>query len=101
MFNSSNILPLLIILIFQATIGCALRLIMFDVPSPGMYGESVELTCSYDLQKDRLYSVKWYKNDVEFYRYVPKDWPPGQFLPMPGIRVDVSKTSNFNLKHSY
>ena len=42
-----------------------------------------------------------YKNDVEFYRYVPKDWPPGQFLPMPGIRVDLSRStkSSVYLKH--
>ncbi|KAF8790686.1 hypothetical protein HNY73_005673 [Argiope bruennichi] len=37
--------------------------------------------------------LKWYKNDVEFYRYVPNDWPPGQFLPLPGIRVDLSKSN--------
>ena len=38
----------------------SLRLIMLDVPSPSYVGESVELTCSYDLGDDRLYSVKWY-----------------------------------------
>lgn len=66
---------------------------MLDVPSPTILGESVELTCSYELDNEQLYSVKWYKNDVEFYRYVPNDWPPGQFLPLPGIRVDVSYSS--------
>ncbi|GFR03204.1 uncharacterized protein TNCT_640921 [Trichonephila clavata] len=68
----------------------AFRIVMLDVPSPTILGESVELTCSYELDNEQLYSVKWYKNDVEFYRYVPNDWPPGQFLPLPGIRVDVS-----------
>lgn len=63
---------------------------MCDIPSTVMLGDSVELSCSYDLGEDRLYSVKWYKNDVEFYRYVPKDWPPGQFLPLKGAKVDVS-----------
>ena len=23
-------------------------------------------------------------------RYVPRDWPPAQYLAMPGIKVDVS-----------
>lgn len=68
----------------------AIKILMLDVPSPVQVGESVELACSYDMEDDTLYSVKWYKNDVEFFRYVPKDWPPGQYLPMPGVKVDVS-----------
>lgn len=80
-----------------------LRISMLDIPSPVLVGESVELACSYDLEDDTLYSVKWYKNDVEFYRYVPKDWPPGQFLPMPGVKVDVSFTiiENFSRDHMF
>ncbi|PRD31443.1 UNVERIFIED_CONTAM: hypothetical protein NCL1_23549 [Trichonephila clavipes] len=68
----------------------AIRMLMMDVPSPTTQGESVELICSYELDEDKLYSVKWYKDDVEFYRYVPNDWPPGQFLPLQGVRLDVS-----------
>lgn len=68
-------------------------MLMMDVPSPTTQGESVELICSYQLDEDKLYSVKWYKDDVEFYRYVPNDWPPGQFLPLQGVRVDLSKSS--------
>jgi len=63
---------------------------MFDLPSPVIKGESVELSCIYDLETDSLYSIKWYKNNVEFYRYIPRDWPRGQFLPHKGIHVDVS-----------
>uniref|UniRef100_A0A834R6T9 Ig-like domain-containing protein n=1 Tax=Sarcoptes scabiei TaxID=52283 RepID=A0A834R6T9_SARSC len=73
-------------------LGSSLRLVMLEVPSPSYAGESIELSCIYDLEQDKLYSVKWYKNDVEFYRYVPKDWPPGQFLPINGIRVDLGKS---------
>lgn len=69
-------------------------MLMMDVPSPTTQGESVELICSYKLDEDKLYSVKWYKDDVEFYRYVPNDWPPGQFLPLQGVRVDLSKSGS-------
>ncbi|OTF79042.1 hypothetical protein BLA29_002926 [Euroglyphus maynei] len=41
---------------------------MLEVPSPSYAGESIELSCIYELEQDKLYSVKWYKNDVEFYR---------------------------------
>ncbi|GFQ79752.1 uncharacterized protein TNCT_25301 [Trichonephila clavata] len=64
-------------------------MLMMDVPSPTTQGESVELICSYELDEDKLYSVKWYKDDVEFYRYVPNDWPPGQFLPLQGVKLDI------------
>lgn len=49
-------------------LGSSLRLVMLEVPSPSYAGESIELSCIYDLEQDKLYSVKWYKNDVEFYR---------------------------------
>lgn len=31
---------------------------MLDVPTPTKAGESVELSCIFDLEKDKLYSVK-------------------------------------------
>ncbi|XP_054167273.1 uncharacterized protein LOC128964661 [Oppia nitens] len=63
-----------------------------DVPDQTQAGESIEMTCSFELDNEKLYSVKWYKNDEEFYRYVPADFPPAQYLPMPGIRVDLSRS---------
>ena len=27
----------------------------------------------FDMEGDSLYSVKWYRNEQEFYRYVPND----------------------------
>lgn len=42
---------------------------------------------------EHLYSVKWYKDNEEFYRYVPKANPPQQSYKVDGIRVDVSTTA--------
>lgn len=39
---------------------------------------------------EALYSVKWYKDDVEFYNYLPKSNPPQHSYRVEGIRVDVS-----------
>ncbi|XP_064468823.1 uncharacterized protein LOC135383160 [Ornithodoros turicata] len=71
---------------------CAVKLVNVDIPSPTTLGETVGLSCIYELNGDKLYSVKWYKNDVEFYRFVPNDWPPGQFLPLPGVDVDLARS---------
>nr|XP_053640064.1 uncharacterized protein LOC128694108 [Cherax quadricarinatus] len=44
-----------------------------DVPQFAFAGGQANLTCSYDLRSTRLYSLKWYHNGTEFYRYVPTE----------------------------
>lgn len=60
------------------------------IPKHIMRYEDAVLGCKYDLDGESLYSVKWYKDGFEFYRYVPRDMPPGQVFPLPGVDVDVS-----------
>ncbi|PSN33156.1 hypothetical protein C0J52_26073 [Blattella germanica] len=48
------------------------------------------LECHFDLEGEALYSVKWYKDGNEFFRYVPRDHPPIQLFFLPGVSVDVS-----------
>ncbi|PRD17732.1 UNVERIFIED_CONTAM: hypothetical protein NCL1_63440 [Trichonephila clavipes] len=69
----------------------ALRLAKLDVSSAVIRGEPAWLNCSYTLEGDELYSVKWYKNNVEFYRFLPTDRPPGQKYDLQGVYVDVSR----------
>lgn len=47
-----------------------------------------------DVAEERIYSVKWYKDNEEFYRYVPRSNPPQQSYRVEGIRVDVSICSD-------
>lgn len=60
------------------------------IPNHIMRFKSALLGCRYSLDGESLYSVKWYKDGHEFYRYVPRNKPPGQAFPLPGINVDVS-----------
>ncbi|KAH6931050.1 hypothetical protein HPB50_021989 [Hyalomma asiaticum] len=73
--------------------GSCLRLLRLDVPSVARRGEPVWLNCSYDLESDQLYSVKWYKNNVEIYRYLPSETPRVKVYNMPGIHIDVSRSN--------
>ena len=81
----------------------ALRLKDIDVPPHRVVGEKARLVCKFDMEGDILYSVKWYKDDLEFYRFVPNDRPKLQVFPQKGIHVDVSKIfiqNYFNEYHS-
>lgn len=60
------------------------------VPVAVSPGDTVTLHCSYDLEGDPLYTVKWYKGRQEFFRYVPKELPHTRVFPLPGVNVDVS-----------
>ena len=43
-----------------------------EVPDHTPVSSVATLHCNYHLGKDKLYSVKWYKDSSEFYRFVPK-----------------------------
>jgi cell adhesion molecule 2 len=60
------------------------------VPAYIFMGDSVQLFCDYDMQMDKLYSVTWYKDNEEFYRYVPTSKHLKHSFSMDGITVDLS-----------
>lgn len=60
-------------------------------------GESIQLFCNYDMESNPLYSVKWYRGTLEFYRYSPFENPPEKTFPFSGIKVDVSIDYVFNV----
>ncbi|XP_067614710.1 uncharacterized protein [Eurosta solidaginis] len=64
------------------------------IPKHIMRHEDAVLGCKYDLDGESLYSVKWYKDGFEFYRYVPRDMPPGQVFPLPGVDVDLPNSTD-------
>lgn len=46
----------------------AIRLEHVEVPNVVAVGESATLLCDVDLERDELYSIKWYKDNEEFYQ---------------------------------
>ena len=53
--------------VFAGLLWC-LKIIKMDVPTHKLVGESVKLVCRFEMEGDTLYSVKWYRNEQEFYR---------------------------------
>ncbi|CAL4118649.1 unnamed protein product [Meganyctiphanes norvegica] len=62
-------LMILLILMPGAVIGA--QITDLRVPSMALEGDDITLHCDYDDSDSRLYSLKWYKDGVEFYRHVP------------------------------
>jgi len=60
------------------------------VPHHPQVSHSVSLWCEYDLGGEPLYSIKWYKDQEEFYRYLPKEDPPRMSFEVPGTEVDLN-----------
>ncbi|GFU37231.1 uncharacterized protein TNCV_4272321 [Trichonephila clavipes] len=67
-----------------------LRLQLLQVPDSVEVGQVARLVCVFDEEQDDLYSVKWYKDDVEFFRFLPNDRPANQFFEIGDVDVDVS-----------
>ena len=53
--------------LFPGLLWC-LKIIKMEVPTHKLVGESVKLICRFEMEGDTLYSVKWYRNEQEFYR---------------------------------
>jgi len=71
----------------------SLTLNTIDVPAHRVVGDKATLICQFDMEGDTLYSVKWYKNDHEFYRWVPNDRPKLQVFKTEGIQVDQARST--------
>ncbi|XP_068244424.1 cell adhesion molecule 2-like [Palaemon carinicauda] len=65
----------------------------FEVPLHVHRGDNTVLKCEFDLQGDRLYSVKWYKGGREFFRFVPKEERMKQDYDVQGINVDMEAST--------
>jgi len=71
------------------------------VPRYKIRGETAVLRCDFELEGALLYAVKWYRENEEFYRFVPKSDPQMTSYVVDGIKVDVSIfCNNFSLPPS-
>nr|CAI5866408.1 unnamed protein product [Callosobruchus analis] len=59
--------------------------------------DTVTLQCRFDIEGEPLYTLKWYKGGKEFYRYIPKEMPNTQVFTVPGITVDLGKSTPYEV----
>ncbi|XP_058980883.1 uncharacterized protein LOC101891409 [Musca domestica] len=63
---------------------------LFIEPPAVRRSQSVTLRCLYSLEGAPLYSVKFYRGQLEFFRYTPGEYPNTKVFHYPGIKVDES-----------
>jgi len=73
---------------------------MIGVSAPPrlILGQSATLECNFDLEGSKIYSVKWYKNGKEFFRYMPSLERHFDVFSVEGIHIDLAY-SNRNTVH--
>ncbi|XP_022816415.1 uncharacterized protein LOC111349511 isoform X1 [Spodoptera litura] len=71
-----------------------LKIVRVSVPTYRVRGQPAQFECDYELGEDNLYSVKWYRDNEEFYRYMPKFDPPKHAYKLEGIKVDLQKSDD-------
>lgn len=80
-------------LVFLATlIGfvMSLRVTRLEVPRHTDAHRTATLVCEFNLGGGKLYSLKWYKDENEFYRYTPNEEPQKQFFPQDGLILNLN-----------
>ena len=65
-----------------------------SVPKQLILGQSASLVCNYDLEQSKLYSVKWYKDGQEFFRFMPSMESKVEVFSVRGVNVDVRSFNN-------
>ena len=75
-------------------VSSALRIRLLDVPQMAQVGHTVHLTCDYDLERQRLYQVKWYKGRHEFYRYSPGEPIKKKTFIVENLNIDVDRSDD-------
>ena len=64
------------------------------VPKQLILGQSARLGCNYNLENSKLYSVKWYKDGQEFFRFMPSMENKIEVFQVNGVYVDVSRNTD-------
>ncbi|KAH8404700.1 hypothetical protein KR215_010571 [Drosophila sulfurigaster] len=88
-----NVLTLSCIIISDLLLSAhGLKDLKIFVPEAVIMGNAATLSCQYDLEQAALYSVRWYFNQEEFYRYVPREAKPTLVFLVSGINVDLANS---------
>ncbi|XP_018568704.1 uncharacterized protein LOC108908984 [Anoplophora glabripennis] len=84
---------LLLLLLHLVGQSSGLHLISLTGPVVADLRQDMELDCRFDMGTEELYAVKWYKDDQEFFRYMPHQKPHTLSFPVAGVHLASQGTN--------
>ncbi|XP_076067804.1 uncharacterized protein LOC143040592 [Oratosquilla oratoria] len=66
-----------------------------EVPEYSERGSAAKLRCHYRLDGLTLYSLKWYKEDKQFFQYIPANSPPISVFQFQGVHVNMDVSDGY------
>ncbi|XP_068230827.1 uncharacterized protein [Palaemon carinicauda] len=94
----------LLLALGAAHLACATNITAMEVrvPRVAYVGEDVELECFFPLLDPvDLYSVRWWRDNDQFYQFIPKSPEPKHKFDVRGINVDKPSSSEFKVTLRY
>ncbi|XP_047474062.1 uncharacterized protein LOC125028632 [Penaeus chinensis] len=80
----------LALLTAQIAAGAAMKGLKVKVPRVAYIGDNAELECNFPgAETASLYSIKWWRDNDQFYQYIPKHKEPKMQFNVFGIKVDI------------
>ncbi|KAK3869356.1 hypothetical protein Pcinc_025340 [Petrolisthes cinctipes] len=68
------------------------RVSRVSLPQPALVGEPASLRCHFSTPNGTFFSVRWYKDERQFYSFVPDRTPVKQAHYLPGLFVEVPES---------
>jgi|LakMenEpi03Aug12_release.lakeMendotaPanAssembly.Ray.scaffolds.fasta_scaffold1156645_1 hypothetical protein len=95
----------LLYFVFLSICAQALQIEQVTFPDHAMFGQTITMICEYTIgQSEYVDSIKWYKDNLEFYRIVPNtpiERDRVVTFPRPGIKLDKEKSGVRILTNNY
>ncbi|KAI5750660.1 hypothetical protein M8J77_000117 [Diaphorina citri] len=73
-----------------------LKNVTVTIPKAVIRGGTATLKCNYNLEDEALYTMKWYRNGREFYRFTPREKPQTKIFPIVEVPLQIANESNAN-----
>ena len=61
------------------------------IPDTVLRGHNIQFNCTFTLEDEKLFAIKWYRGNYEIFRYLPSSNVPRKTFPLEGYNVSVSK----------
>ena len=60
------------------------------IPDTVLRGHNIQFNCTFTLEDEKLFAIKWYRGNYEIFRYLPSSNVPRKTFPLEGYNVSVS-----------